>query len=392
MTANALSMRVVSAFTEWGVIFRSATGRVSWRVVATTAAIAAALELYVIFEFTVDGTNPGDAPSVPAAQVYLSGAVINFVMAFTLMLATFMADELVARGAKRRLAYPLAVVVGSAGGALLQRALHLWLHLGSRYDGAGIPPDITIMEPAVVFFEYLIWSSIIVFIYVNRTTALRAAARMNAAQVEQSRARRRTLEARLQALQARVEPQFLFNTLAKVRALYDDDRDKGSRLLEDLIVYLRAALPQLRDSTSTLERELELVTAYLAIMRVHMAGDLVIVIEGPPPAAARAAAFPPMILLPLVASVLAPGGLAATFDHDAVRLVARIDSGRLRVEVTASGGRYAAKSQSGVLSDIRERINALYGELGTLSVESSGTLTTGVVMEIPDERANGSHR
>ena len=59
-------------------------------------------------------------------------------------------------------------------------------------------------------------------------------------------ARRRTLESRLQALQARVEPQFLFNTLAKVRdAVRRRSSGKAAEMLEDLIVYLRAALAAL---------------------------------------------------------------------------------------------------------------------------------------------------
>src|SRR5206468_7152836 len=100
--------------------------------------------------------------------------------------------------------------------------------------------------------------------------ALLATARLNAAQVQRAETQRRTLESRLQVLQARVEPQFLFNTLAQVRELYESDPAKGGEMLGNLIVYLRAALPHLRESTSTLGQEMDLVTAYLNIMRVRL--------------------------------------------------------------------------------------------------------------------------
>ena len=67
-------------------------------------------------------------------------------------------------------------------------------------------------------------------------------------------------------MQARVEPRFLFNTLAQVERLYEIDAQRADRMLDDLIVYLRAALPQLRETTSTLSREIELAKAYLNIV------------------------------------------------------------------------------------------------------------------------------
>ena len=71
-------------------------------------------------------------------------------------------------------------------------------------------------------------------------------------------------------MQARVEPQFLFNTLAQVRQLYDSDAPLAGKMLDDLIAYLRAALPHLRESSSTLGKEAALARAYLDIVRVRL--------------------------------------------------------------------------------------------------------------------------
>jgi Histidine kinase len=375
----------------YAAALQAASRRVTWQAVVATVAIAAALEVWLVYEFALSLAIPGQGAPAPAIQVYVSGAIINLVMAFTMMFATLVADELVVRGTQRRRAYPWAVVAGSAMAAFLQWELHRWLHLPTSSDAAGLPHEMSIMQPAAVFFEYLIWGSIIVFVYVNRRTALMASARMNLAQVEQARARRRTLESRLQALQARVEPQFLFNTLAKVRILYNDDRKKASRLLEDLTVYLRAALPQLRDSTSTLEQELKLVTAYLCIMRVHIGDRLTFDIDAPPTQVELAAKVPAMILLPLVDHVLIAGPEGAAGCRT-VRLVARTVSGRLLVEIRAHGRDPAAAQREDALADIRERLRALYGDFGTLRLGSSVALDTVVLMEIPCESASGDHR
>jgi hypothetical protein len=367
----------------------AASRRVTWRVVAATLAIAAALEVWSVYEFVFDSLGPSLGTQIPAVRFYISAAIINLLMAFAIMFTTFVADEMVARGAKRLLAYAWAVITGSAVAALAQWELHQWLHLPTRYDGPGVPHEVTIMQPAGVFFEYLIWGSIAVFIYVNRRTSLMAMARMNAAQVEQARTRRRTLESRLQALQARVEPQFLFNTLAQVRNLYECDSTKGARMLDELIVYLRAALPHLRETTSTLGREMELASAYLGIMRMHLGERLAFDADIAP--TALAARLPSMMVLPLIDHVLACG-LARSAAGGTIRIAARTNRGRLQIEITARGNDMTPGNAVGVLHDIHDRLSALYGDRAALRVAPLSDNGSKVIMEIPHESADGDHR
>jgi sensor histidine kinase YesM len=89
---------------------------------------------------------------------------------------------------------------------------------------------------------------------------------LRAAELDRVRKSRLALESRLQALQARVEPEFLFRTLSHVRDLYDRDVVLGSparasKMLDDLIAYLRAAMPHVRDTSSTVAQEVELPRA-----------------------------------------------------------------------------------------------------------------------------------
>ena len=84
------------------------------------------------------------------------------------------------------------------------------------------------------------------------------AAEVAQATIAREQLRASTAEAHLQALQAQVEPHFLFNTLANVKWLYRRDPESGRRMLDRLVDYLHAALPQVRQATTTLEQELRL--------------------------------------------------------------------------------------------------------------------------------------
>jgi hypothetical protein len=363
---------------------RGAVEHVSWRVVGATVAIAVALDLWLFVELAYE-----QGSKLPLAEGYLSGAIINLLMAVCIMFTTLVADELVSRGAKRFPSYAWAVVIGSAVAALAQWEVHEWLHLRTRNDLPDIPREVTIMQPAIIFFDYLIWGSVIVFIYVNRRNALLATARMNAVQVLRADTRRRTLESRLQALQARVEPQFLFNTLGQVRDLYDSDPARGARMLGDLIVYLRATLPHLRERTSTLGHEIDLASAYVSILRAHVGEQFAFDVDVPP--SARSACMPPMILLPLLDRALT-GGRTSPSTGVAIRVAAHISSGKLRVEVAGGGNAVATADWGPDLRDIRDRLHALYGDRGNLAFGLASGNGTHAVIEIPHESTDHRHR
>jgi Histidine kinase len=355
---------------------RAAIGRVTWRVVGATLAIAIALDAWSVMDLTISGPSR----PMPPAESYLSAAIINLLVAFSMMFTTFVADGVVANGAKRLPTYVWAVVIGSAIGALLQGLVHQWLDLHGRFFIPDPVSNEAVVMPLYVFFEYLIWGSIIVFIYVNRRNALRARARMNNAQVQRAETQRRAIESRLQVLQARVEPKFLFSTLAQVRDLYESDPAKGSRMLGNLIVYLRAALPHLRESTSTLGREVDLVGAYIDIMRARVGESLAFRVEVPD--VARAARMPPMVLLPVVNHVLTHR-LARRTTCGAIGIAARNVDGKLRLEIADIGEGFASADDGSDLQDVRERLHTLYGGAETVAFERSGSGGSQLVIEFP---------
>jgi hypothetical protein len=88
--------------------------------------------------------------------------------------------------------------------------------------------------------------------------------------LERSELERQALDARLHLLQAQVAPHFLFNTLANIQALVEAGSPHASAVLRSLTAYLRAAVPLLHESATTIERELQLVRPYLELMQMRM--------------------------------------------------------------------------------------------------------------------------
>jgi LytS/YehU family sensor histidine kinase len=230
------------------------------------------------------------------------------------------------------------------------------------------------------FFEWLVLGGAATFIYTDRRRAKKAVARMRAAEIERRQAAKRTLESHLQALQARVEPQFLFNTLAQVKKLYTLDSASGERMLDQLIAYLRAAMPKMRDTSSTLGQELELARAYLAIVKLRLGDRLSYEIESVPEA--REARMPPMLLLPLIDHAIVHG-LAEPATVAALSLRAEVAEGNLRVQIADRRGSFRPEGESEGLDGIRERLAALYGTEASLVLRSMESGATEAVLEIP---------
>jgi hypothetical protein len=192
--------------------------------------------------------------------------------------------------------------------------------------------------------------------------------------------------ARLQLLQAQVEPHFLFNALANVRRLLRTEPESARTLLDDLRRYLEEALPALRDEHTTLGRECELVRAYLAVHQVRMGSRLHAELDIPPALALRS--VPPMVLLTLVENAL-KHGLQPLVGGGMVRVAAQAAGARLTLTVADTGRGMGNASGGGTgLANVRARLRSIYGAAASLSLavnEPQGVIATIVLPELPDQ-------
>ena len=171
----------------------------------------------------------------------------------------------------------------------------------------------------------------------------------------------------LKALQAQIEPHFLYNTLANTRYLVRHQPDRAVEMLDHLIAYLRSALPDLRAPMSTLGRECELAAHYLALMAIRYGERLSVEVHCADDA--RDVALPPLMLMPLVENAVQPG-VDPRSGAVTVRVTGRRERDRVRIAVRDNGaGVGDTVLGSGVgLRNVRQRLEALYGPAAGVSL------------------------
>jgi LytS/YehU family sensor histidine kinase len=224
---------------------------------------------------------------------------------------------------------------------------------------------------------FILYASIVWFVPAAALTAgyvflLRMRAAREEAQEAELRSRRfeqQRVEAKLRLLQAQIEPHFLFNTLSNVRRLCQNDAAAGRAMLAHLTRYLRAALPKMRESESTLADELELVSAYLGVQQIRLGSRLRTTIEVAEPL--RKLKVPPLILATLVENAI-KHGIAPSSGGGSIDLRAARAGDSLVLTVADTGRGFAAESGTGVgLANIRSRLAAAYGEDAGLRLEAN---------------------
>ncbi len=199
--------------------------------------------------------------------------------------------------------------------------------------------------------------------------------------------KRQVVEARMAAMQAQVEPHFLFNTLASIDHLIETDPPRASTMQKNLIALLRASMPTMRDTGDggprDLGRELEVIRPYLEILKVRMEDRLRTEIDVPE--GLLSAEFPSMMIQTLVENAI-KHGLEPKPEGGALSVRAEMVHGKLAVTVADTGLGFgkAATAGTGVgLANIRERLQLLYGNKATLSVRENHGGGTAVTITVP---------
>src|SRR5436190_3512662 len=234
----------------------------------------------------------------------------------------------------------------------------------------------------------LILTSIVIkLIYAGRVKAeVKAAVAQETADSESLK--RQFVEARMAAMQAQIEPHFLFNTLASIDHLIEVDPPRASKMQKNLIALLRASMPAMREGSTDLARELAVVRPYLEILKVRMEERLQIdvnVSEG-----LESAEFPSMMLQSLVENAI-KHGLEPKPEGGMLSVTAEIVHGKLAVSVADTGvgfGRAATAGTGVGLANIRERLKLLYGNAAELRIAENKPAGTRVTIVVPYRTQN----
>jgi hypothetical protein len=341
------------------------------------AAVVLSSLLMAIVDWTVL-IDKLDKPGAPLVMAFDAGVAIALfgITLLSWVAATYQAP---ASGSERirRLAYAVAISAALSAALVVPVMYGLKIHdiwwalMGKTKP---IPPvSLALLGNTVQFAVYCLLFVTVAEVLQRRSLTSSA---IRAAQREQTEIAREVLESRLAAMQAQVEPQFLFNSLVDIESLYRRDPQRAADDLDRLITYLRVALPRLREPGSTIEAEIELVQAYLAVVTsLHGGRPALTVTLGEQ---CRSARFYPMLLLPLVQrAVRQPaGGLP-----DSIRIGVQRAGDDIAIVTRVAGA--GSCSEDFELARVRERLQGLYGSRASLDCAELDPSTTQFIMRIP---------
>jgi two-component sensor histidine kinase len=196
-------------------------------------------------------------------------------------------------------------------------------------------------------------------------------------------------DSKLAVLQAQVEPHFLFNSLASVRALVKQDPDRAQSAIDALVHYLRATIPQLRaeqgsEIVSTVKQQVDLAHAYLQVMAVRMGERLRVKVDVPDTLGALP--FPPLLLISLIENAVKHGAEPATGVTTITILATRGAEDALSLSVIDDGAGLQPHAGHGVgLANIRAQLAARYGDAATLSLTQNpaGGVRATITLPVP---------
>jgi two-component system sensor histidine kinase AlgZ len=235
------------------------------------------------------------------------------------------------------------------------------LAFGPVFSWMEIPPDPRrrVLQTSVILSFYLAGA------YMFKRATQRIADEQSRALKERAAA----VEARFQALQARTNPHFLFNTLNSIMSLIGKDAEQAEQLLGRLSTLLRYSIEGADRAHISLREELDAVRDYLAIEQLRLGERLRFTLSVADDVS-LAARVPPMVLQPLVENAIVHAVARSVRGGTVLVTVNMATEQRVALIVDDEGAPPDASPHVGTktaLSNLRERLGILYGQEATLT-------------------------
>jgi signal transduction histidine kinase len=343
----------------------------AWSVPRASVAFAALLCLALSTQFLFQRTLWQQWPAAEIVGAWLLSLGNLMVIAAAILLTLALAGRLpLRRFAPRALLFVAALLTGAALGELA--VLCLQWRAWPTVDAA------TVVGRA---WRWVPIGAVTGAIVMFRQRARELDARIHESDVTRLKLEQQRVETQLQVLQSQIEPHFLFNTLATIRRLHQTDPSRGRETLADFVHYLRCALPEMRANETTLGREVDLITAYLDVLRVRMGSRLDFAIDVAP--RLRDHRIPPLSLATLVENAV-KHGLGGLPEGGRLAIGAWLEGESLVLRVADTGTGLTASQGTGMgLTNLRVRLRGLYGKEGTLVLSPNEPCGLAATLRIP---------
>ncbi len=234
----------------------------------------------------------------------------------------------------------------------------------SGLDAARTPPEIPWFVH-IPLAQVLFWSSVAGGYLIRTQFQLReqeqTAARLA---LEKSQLEAGLKQAQLEALRARLNPHFLFNSLQNISVVMKQDPTTASRMLVRLGDLLRVVLRQDSEPECTLQEEIELARAYVSLEQLRFGDRLQVEFRIAPET--QPARVPCFVLQPLIENAVVHG-LRGVHTAGVISVSAEKDGEHLVLKVTDNGAGLPVEGEGGVkmgigLGSTRERLATMYGD------------------------------
>jgi hypothetical protein len=362
------------AFARVEVMTRSRTQR-AWTVPRASLVLAVVVCVAVSAQFLFQGSIHRDWPWGAIMSAWIGNLWQAMLVAAVMLVVLAVAGRAPLRHATARLVFfGMALLAG----AYLGEWLLLWLQWGT-WPTAGVE---AILPRA---FRWVPIAAVGAAILAGRQRARDLSSRLHEVEISRLQFDKEQVALQLQLLRSQIEPHFLFNTLATVRHLQRTDPARGHETLSGFVRYLKASLPAMRASETTLGGEMDLVRAYLEVLQVRMGDRLRFDIDFAP--GLRDELIPPFSVATLVENAI-KHGLAELPAGGSISISAWRDGQRLGVRVSDTGKGLAAASGTGTgLANLRARLRGLYGDDGRLLMAANSPSGLAVTLQVPSRRS-----
>ena len=235
------------------------------------------------------------------------------------------------------------------------------------------------------FFTGLVPAVILYTVILAVTYVLDSRARAAAQRTDTARLNEQLSYARLNSLQRQIEPHFIFNALNSISGLVRENKnDAAVSMIVALSDFLRRVAGSNNDARVPLAQEVELLERYLQIQEVRFAGRLKLDLQIPHEL--REARIPNLILQPLAENAI-KHGIAKRAQGGELRVAASRLDGMLHLSVYNDGPlleRNGGLPPDGIgLSNLRTRLELLYGEDFDMRLENHGITGVQVSVALP---------
>ena len=200
----------------------------------------------------------------------------------------------------------------------------------------------------------------------------RMAAQLKEKELNEERLTRTKMEAELQALQAKINPHFLFNTLNSIASLISENPKAAESTVEKLSELFRYTLKSAEKNTVSVAEELEIVRTYLEIEKVRFGDRLQYEITCDE--SVREFMIPALIIQPLVENSIKHGIASEVHGGRILVQVSKADGNCLISVIDSGKGIDGARNVNGFgLRSVEERLQLRYGALSSLRLIPDGT-------------------